>query len=73
MALKPGTPCVVVESGGLPVSETTDQSATVLTPSAKGFGIPVTIITPTANPAMAGMPITFVGEDGELWPGGVAP
>ena len=73
MALKPGTPCVVVASGGLPVFEAPANNGTVLTPSAKGFGIPVRIITPTANPAMAGIPVTFIGESGVLWPGGVAP
>jgi hypothetical protein len=70
MALKPGTPCVVVSTGGTPVSEAPADNGTVLTPASNGFGIPVRIITPTANPAMAGMSVTFVSEAGALLPGG---
>lgn len=70
MALMPGTPCVVVASGGLPVSEAPAGFGTTLTPSSKGFGIPVTIIGPNASPAMGGMSVTFVSEAGALLPGG---
>jgi hypothetical protein len=71
MALNPGTPCIVMASGGIPVAEAPSGFGTTLTPASNGLGIGVTIVTPSA--ALGGMPITFIGEDGTLWPGGVAP
>lgn len=71
MALNPGTPCIVMASGGIPVAEAPSGFGTTLTPASNGLGIGVTIVVATAS--IGGMPVTFVGEDGTLWPGGVAP
>jgi hypothetical protein len=68
MALKPGTPCIVVASGGVPVSEAPAGFGTTLTPASNGYGIAVTIVTPSAT--LGGMPVTFVSEAGALLPGG---
>jgi hypothetical protein len=64
MALKPGTPCVVVSTGGTPVSEAPAGFGAVLTPASNGKGIPVRIV------AGRGVPIVFVSEAGALLPGG---
>lgn len=68
MSIQPGIPCVVVASGGTPVSES--AYGIVLTPASNGMGIPVTIV---AAGIYGGPPVIFVGEDGELWPGGIEP
>lgn len=68
MALKPGTPCVVVASRGLPVSEAPAGFGAVFTPASNGRGIPVTIVTP--NGRAGGIPVIFVSEAGALLPGG---
>lgn len=68
MALLPGTPCIVMTSGGIPVSEAPAGFGTTLTPASDGLGIGVTIVTPSAT--LGGMPVTFVSEAGALLPGG---
>lgn len=54
-----GPPVVVVGAGGIPVTNTTDDAP--FTVSAKGFGIPVTVVDE------GGTPVTLMNEDGTAW------
>lgn len=56
------SPCVVVASGGVPVTES--PNGTPFTPTTSGF--PVTIV------ANGGLPVLFIDVDGTLMPGGGA-
>ena len=58
-------PVTIVSSGGLPVTESTNGFGVPLTP--KAGAAPVTIV------ASRGIPVIFMGENFELWPGGVDP
>lgn len=59
-------PVVVLSSGGIAVSEAPAGLGLPVTPSTTtGFGV---TIVPSG-----GLPVIFVGVDGVLWPGGVAP
>jgi hypothetical protein len=60
-----GYPVTIVESGGMPVSES--ASGVPMTPTSDPGALPVTIVTD------GGVPVTFIGPDFELWPGGEDP
>jgi hypothetical protein len=55
----------VVVSGGVPVTESLNNTGVPMTPTDNAR--PVTIVA-SGKPS-----VTFVGTDGTLWPGGVAP
>lgn len=55
----------VVVSGGVPVTESPNDTGVPLTPTTGAR--PVTIVV------SGGVPVTFISAAGVLWPGGVAP
>lgn len=57
-------PVTVVASGGVLVTESGDNTGTPMTPTSGAR--PVTI-------GSGGPPVTFIGTDGTLWPGGTQP